>query len=112
MVLRNQAPGTHTGRVSQESYASLLPWQLLSLTAHPHTAIKSHTRPGAQSSTLSRFRSKVSTSNIPPKLHSGLTPRTSCTLLGWCISVIPQVLICRVQMAKRATQPHPPTGAI
>jgi hypothetical protein len=31
------------------------------------------------------FRSTVRTPNIPPNLHSGLNPRTSCTL-GWCVS--------------------------
>jgi hypothetical protein len=31
------------------------------------------------------FRSTVRAPNIPPNLHSGLNPRTSCTL-GWCVS--------------------------
>jgi hypothetical protein len=53
----------------------------------PHPALKSHTRTGAQSCTLTSAsdRSTVRTPNIPANLHSSLNPRTSCTL-GWCVS--------------------------
>jgi hypothetical protein len=36
-----------------EACASLLPWQLLGLTAHLHPALKSHAHTGSQSCTLS-----------------------------------------------------------